>query len=429
MAACKEKSSVLSGRGRQSRRYDPLLSIRDNFPIFKSRSASKPLAYLDSAASAQKPKCVVDRLANYLSSEHANVHRGAYTLSAESTKSYDLAREKVASFIGASSPSSLIFTRGTTESINLVAHSLERWFRPGDVILLTLLEHHSNIVPWQLLSDRRGVKLVFADIHDDASLNLEDFQRKVALHNPKLVAMTQLSNAFGTVTPVSAMIQSAKSVGAKVLVDGAQGVTHQRVRMEELGADFYAFSAHKLYGPTGIGALYVAPGNYEVMEPFNGGGDMITTVTTEGSQWADPPRKFEAGTPSIAEAIAFGTAVDFLQVLGMDRVAAHEAKIFDEAYALLTQEAGVTVYGPRTTGGAQSSILPFTVEGVHAHDLATIADSMNVCIRGGHHCAMPALKRLGLPATARASIGVYTRISDFELLISAIRKAREIFGE
>jgi cysteine desulfurase / selenocysteine lyase len=403
--------------------FDPD-QIRRDFPLFVARPG---LAYLDSAASSQKPQCVIDRLTHFLSFEHANIHRGAYALSADATERYEEAREAVARFLGAANKDSIIFTRGTTESINLVAHSLERWFQPGDSILLTLLEHHSNIVPWQLLAERRGLHIEFADITADAALDREDFLRKLSTLRPKLVAFTAHSNAFGTILPVDELIAEARAVGAKVLIDAAQAAVHGAIRVEALGADFLAFSGHKVYGPTGIGALYVEPGMYDLMNPFLGGGDMIETVTTEGSTWAQPPQRFEAGTPAIAEAIALGTAVQYVGGIGIERVATHERELFSRAYERLRSEPGVTVYGPVTSGGAQASILAFTVDSVHPHDFASIADAEGVQVRAGNHCAMPALRRLGLSSTVRASLGMYSRDQDIDLLIDAIRRSRSLF--
>jgi cysteine desulfurase/selenocysteine lyase len=411
----------------------PGRELRSEFPIFSSarrvaQGRILPLSYLDSAASAQKPNCVIERISRYLSSEHANIHRGAYALSANATDSYEAARRSVASFLKASSERSIVFTRGATESINLVARSLEDRFQPGDVILLSLLEHHSNIVPWQMLEKRRGVKVVFADIGSDASLSRESFSTLLALHKPKLVSLTGLANSFGTLFPIAELVQEAKAMGAMTLVDAAQLVAHVPISVQELGADFLVFSGHKLYGPTGIGVLYVRQEMFDLMEPFQGGGDMISFVTTEGSTWAAAPQKFEAGTPAIAEAIALGEAVNFVQALGWNAIQSHDRALFDYAWGKLSSCAGVTLYGPATQGKEQISILPFNVMGVHPHDLSSVADSFNVQIRAGHHCAMPALKRLGIPSSARASIGVYSCEEDFDMLVEAIAEARRIFA-
>jgi cysteine desulfurase/selenocysteine lyase len=416
-------------------------NIRANFPIFAHQervegARSIPFAYLDSAASTQKHSSVIARLSQYLSCEHANIHRGAYRLSAEATRLYDEAREKVARFLGAA-PRNIIFTRGTTESVNLVASALRKKWRHGDVILLSYLEHHSNIVPWQMIADQVGMRVEFVDIDPHARLEVNDFLTKLAQLRPALVSLTALSNAFGTLLPVRDLVREARAMGALTMVDGAQIVAHAPVDVSEIGCDFFAFSGHKLYGPTGIGALYVRDEAYDYMEPYQGGGDMIQTVTVNGSTWADVPQRFEAGTPAIAEAIALGAAVDMLTSIGWQAIQAHERELFDAAWQLLSQESGVSLYGPRTARAAgdsgkslqdQASILPFNVEGVHPHDLSSIADDSNVQIRAGHHCAMPALARLGLQSTARASIGIYSERADFEQLIEAIRKAKRIFG-
>jgi cysteine desulfurase/selenocysteine lyase len=386
------------------------------------------MAYLDTAASSQKPAVVIDRISRYLSHEHANIHRGAYALSARATESYEAVREKIAAFLNAPSPRCIVYTRGTTEAINLVAYSYGELIKPGESVLVSVLEHHSNIVPWQLLAKRRGVKLEFFDIHPDASLNLEDFEAKLKALRPRLVSVTQLSNAFGSVTPLNQIIALAKAHGCKVLVDAAQSISHMPIDVQNLGADFLAFSGHKLYGPTGVGALYAREELLDEMPPFQGGGDMIRRVTVEGSEWADYPQKFEAGTPAIAEVIGLGAAIDFVMKVGLSAISKHEERLFEIAWKRMNGEAGVKTFGPATTGGAQASIIPFSVEGVHPHDMATIADTLNVQMRAGHHCAMPALKRLGLQATARVSFGAYSVEQDIDALIEAIRTARKIFA-
>jgi len=401
-------------------------SIRPEFPVFGTRSPR--LAYLDSAASTFKPRAVVERLSHYLLLEHANIHRGAYALSARATELYDEARESVACFIGAKRPEEVIFTRGTTESINLVAHAIEKSLQKDDVILLTLLEHHSNIVPWQLLAERRGARVVFVPIANDATVDVATFESLVERARPRVVAFTAHSNAFGTKLPVSAMVAAARKVGAFVLVDAAQAISHGSVSVTNWGADFIAFSGHKMYGPTGIGVLYASENLWDVMQPFQGGGDMIETVTVTGSTWAEPPRRFEAGTPAIAEAVALGVAIDFIDTIGRERIQAHEGKIFSEMYSAMKREPGVTLYGPGPESGKQAVILPFSVEGVHPHDFATIADEVGVQVRAGHHCAQPALRHLSLHATTRASVGVYSDAGDVLALIEAVRRARRLLA-
>lgn len=402
-------------------------AIRTQFPIFSTWPRGH-LAYLDTAASSQKPKCVIDRLEHYLSFEHANIHRGAYALSSEATENYERSRNRVAAFLNAPTPKSLVFTRSTTESINLVAYAYEKFFKSGDVILLTLLEHHSNIVPWQLLAKRKGLKIIFADIDAHGALDLNDLQKKLKEYKPKLLAITHVANSLGTVVPLAEIIPLARAQGCKVLVDAAQSVVHMKLDLQALDPDFLVFSGHKLYGPTGIGILYARPGLLDEMDPFQGGGDMISSVTVDGSTWAEAPQKFEAGTPAIAEAIALGTAVDFVDSIGRERIAAHEKRLVEEAFLLLSKEPGVTLYGPITKGLEQSSVLSFNVAGIHPHDLASIGDKHSVQFRAGHHCAMPTLKRLGIPASARISFGVYSCSEDLPPLIETIREAKKILG-
>ena len=402
----------------------PGAAARALFPIF---SAHPGLAYLDTAASSQKPLAVIERMDQYYRAEHANIHRGAYALSANATIHYEEVREKVARFLNAVSSQEIVFTRGATESVNLVARCFDPFLNPGDVILLTLLEHHSNIVPWQLLAARRNARVVFAEVTAEGALNRQDFLDKLQEFRPKIVGLTALSNALGTVVPVAELVGAAHAVGAKVLVDGAQAVLHGSVDVRAMDADFFVFSGHKLYGPTGVGVLYGKKAHLDEFEPFLGGGDMIRTVTPTGSTWADTPQKFEAGTPPIAEVIGLGSAIDFVNSVGIAPLQSYEEELFHYAWELLRSEPGVTVYGPKRVGGEQQSIISFNVGGVHAHDLSTIADSLKVQIRGGHHCAMPLLRRLGIPATARASLGVYTVKDDFLPLLEAIRRARQLF--
>lgn len=401
--------------------------IRAEFPIFAAGAKARPLAYLDTAASAQKPHGVIDRMSRYLSTQHANIHRGAYTLSAEATRMYDEARLCVARFIGAKDAREVIFTRGTTESINLVAHAYEKFLSAGDVVLLTVLEHHSNIVPWQLLAQRKQVRLEFVGITAQGEIDRADYENKVKTLRPKLVAMTHVSNALGTIVPIEEFALIAREAGAKVLVDAAQSAPHSVLNVTKLGIDFLAFSGHKLYGPTGIGVLFGRYSILEAMDPFMGGGDMIRSVAEQGSTWAEPPSKFEAGTPAIAEAIALGTAIEFIKAVGLEPIHHHEQKLFEFGLEKLRAESGVSVYGPAVHSKPQASILSFNVNGVHAHDLSTVADEFNVQIRAGHHCAMPLLKRLGIQSSARASLGMYSCRDDFEQLIEAIRRAKKLF--
>jgi cysteine desulfurase/selenocysteine lyase len=398
--------------------------IRDQFPIFKSVPGH--LAFLDSAASSQKPSRVIERLSRYLSFEHANIHRGAYRLSAYATQSYESAREKVASFLGAQESRSIVFVKNATEAINLVAYSWGEKLSMGDRILLTTLEHHSNIVPWQLVAAKRGVKIDFVGINPDATINLDDFGAKLKSLKPKLVSVVAHSNAFGTILPIQEIIKMTHEIGAKILVDATQLVVHSAVNVRDLDADFLVFTGHKLYGPTGVGVLYGKPELLEQMEPFLGGGDMIEQVSTEGSTWAEIPRRFEAGTPAIAEVIGLQAAIEFVEEIGITNIAAHEKRIYEYGIEQLQRENDVQIYGPYKKNGAQCSIIPFNLKGVHPHDLGTILDSVNVQIRAGHHCAMPALKALGLQSTARASLAVYSDLQDIDALCHGLREAKRL---
>ncbi len=403
----------------------PGAGVRRLFPFFTEGPGG---CYLDSAATTQKPALVLDTLRDVLVNHNANVHRGAYRLSAVATELYDEARRKIARYLGAPSERCVIFTRGATEAINLVAYGSELLFQSGDVILVTLLEHHSNIVPWQMLAKRRGLKVVFADITPDGELDMSDFKAKLSSMKPKMVACTQLANSLGTITPIEEVVRLAKGAGAMTLVDGAQGVTHLGVNVEELGCDFYVCSGHKMYGPTGIGVLYGRPECLELLQPFQGGGDMISYVSVEGSGWADVPQRFEAGTPAFPEAIALGAAVDFLSQFSRAEINSHEIELVRSAIDLLKGEQGVTLHGPGVRGGAQTSVCSFTLDCVHPHDFATIADTHNVQIRAGTHCAMPTLRKLGVPATVRMSFGVYSCEADFQAVVSAVRESRKMFS-
>ncbi len=407
------------------RAYTPGAAARVHFPFFTEGPGG---AYLDSAATSQKPLEVLDTLRHVLVHTNANVHRGAYRLSAIASERYDEARRIIARYIGAASERSIIFVRGATEAINTVAYGSESLFKQGDVILLTLLEHHSNIVPWQLLAKRRGLRIEFVDITPDGRLDVADFERKVSVLRPKLVGITQLANSLGTVTPIEELVAFAQRQGARVLVDGAQGAAHLGVNVESLGCDFYVFSGHKIYGPTGIGVLYGKPERLAEMQPFQGGGDMISYVSVEGSGWAEIPQRFEAGTPAFPEAIALGAAIDFVQRFDKEALRRHEQELVQESLALLREEPGVTIYGPATTGGEQAAVVSFGIDCVHPHDFATIADTHNLQIRAGNHCAMPTLRRLGLQATVRMSFGIYSCSDDLSAVRSAIREARAMFG-
>src|SRR5712671_6133794 len=395
--------------------------IRKDFPIFETG-----IAYLDSANTSQRPRQVTGAIMLYFEHYNSNIHRAAYKIAETATERYEATREKIRAFINAASTKEIIDTRGTTEAINLVAYSWgRRNVRPGDLIVLTILDHHSNIVPWQILAAANGAHIEFVDVDDRGELR-QDQYRELLEHSPRLVAFGQVSNAIGTINPAREMVAAAKAAGATVLVDGAQGAPHQGVDVRALGCDFYAFSGHKMLGPTGAGILYGRRELLESMEPFMSGGDMIKTVRIEGTTYHDLPWKFEAGTQAIAEVIGLGAAVDYISALGMDAVRAHEREITEYAYEALSDIDGLTLYGPPPA--RRAGVISFDLKGIHPHDLATIADRDQVCLRAGHHCAMPLMTRLGLAATARASFYVYTLKSDVDRLVSSIQEAQRIFA-
>lgn len=398
-------------------------NIRKSFPIYAN---NLELAYLDSAASSFKPEVVIQRINNYLSFEHANIHRGAYHLSAQATDNYEAVRIKLAKLFNIADEKSFVFTKGATESINLVAFAFEDFFNQGDGILLTQIEHHSNIVPWQMLAERKKLKIEFAKIDQAACLDYQDFEDKLKTLKPKLIAITHIANSFGTEIDIFRVVELARKYQAKILIDACQSVAHKKIDLAALDPDFLVFSGHKIYGPTGIGVLYTKKQIRELLKPYQGGGDMIREVTEAKTTYADYPQRFEAGTPPIAEVIALGTAIEFLESLDLAQLEKYEQDLFENAFSLLSKQSDLKIYGPATVGKKQTSILPFNIEGVHPHDFATIADSIGVQIRAGNHCAMPALKALGLNSSARASIGVYTCIEDFEKLLEAVKKACRI---
>ena len=400
-------------------------AIRQDFPILATTMHGRPLVYLDSAASSQKPRVVLDAEREFYETTNANIHRGVYALSAEATRRYDVAREKLAAYLGAAHAHEVIFTRGTTESINLVAQSWARpRLKPGDEILLTEMEHHSNIVPWQLVAEQTGAIVRAAPITDRGELDLERFASLVT-DRTKIVAVAHVSNALGTINPVRRIADLAHAAGAVLVVDGAQAAPHLPVDVEALGADFYALSSHKMLGPTGVGVLYGRESLLDAMPPYQGGGDMINTVTFSGSTWAPLPAKFEAGTPNIAGAVGFGAAVDYIEQIGRDRIAEHEHALLAHATDRVTEVPGLRIIG---TAPIKASVLSFVMEGIHPHDIGTILDSEGVCIRAGHHCAQPLMKRMGVPATARASFAVYNTEREADALVAALHKARELFG-
>jgi cysteine desulfurase/selenocysteine lyase len=404
-----------------------ITEIRHDFPILSRQVHSKPLVYLDSTASSQKPISVIEAMNEYYRTYHANVHRGVYEISEEATAAMEKARVKIARFINARYSKQVIFTRNTSESINLVAYS---WgganIHAGDVILLTEMEHHSNLVPWQLLAQRTGARLEFVPVSDDGLLRLDVYEQLLQQLQPKVVAFAHMSNVLGTINPAQKMIAQAHAVGAVVLIDAAQSVPHLPVDVQTLDADFLCFSAHKMLGPTGIGVLYGKRDLLAAMPPFLGGGDMIRKVGLRESTWNDLPWKFEAGTPAIAEAIGFGAAIDYLQELGMENVLQHEQEITGYALEQLRSISGLTIYGPDAS--ERGGVISFTLGDIHPHDLASILDQeAGVAIRAGHHCAQPLMERFGLSATARASFYVYTTMEEIDILVQGLHKANQIF--
>ncbi len=401
--------------------------IRKDFPILLRQVHGKPLVYLDSTASSQKPVAVIEAMSTYYETTHANVHRGVYEISEEATARMEKARVKIARFINARQSKQVIFTRNTTESINLVAYSWGNTnIAAGDLIVLTELEHHSNLIPWQLLAQRTGARLEFVPITDEGLLRL-DIYEQLLQQQPKLVAFTHMSNVLGTINPAQQMIAQAHAAGATVLLDAAQSVPHLPVDVQGLDVDFLCFSGHKMLGPTGIGILYGKRELLEAMPPFMGGGEMIRKVGLRESTWNDLPWKFEAGTPAIAEAIGLGAAVDYLNELGMENVRRHEQEITVYAMKQLQAVPEVTVYGPEAT--QRGGVVSFTLADIHAHDLASILDQeVGVAIRAGHHCAQPLMDRLGLAATARASFYLYTVPEDIDVLVQGLHKALQIFS-
>ena len=401
--------------------------IRRDFPILKREIGGVPLVYLDNAATSQKPVQVIAELTRFYRDHNANIHRGVHTLSVESTDLYEGARARIGAFIGATDPHEVVFTRNTTESINLVAHAWGRKFlQAGDEVVVTEIEHHSNIVPWQMLRDERGIVLKYIPMLPDGTLDLDEARRIIG-PKTKLLSITAMSNALGTIVPLEVLIPLAKAHGATVLVDGAQSVPHMAVDVRTLGADFLAFSGHKMLGPTGIGVLWGRLPLLDSMDPFMGGGDMILSVTMEHSTWADVPAKFEAGTPNIADAIGLGAAVDYLSALGMDEVRRHEIEITDYALRRLADVPGVSIFGPMDAQ-QRGGVVSFELEGIHPHDVGQVLDTHGVAIRTGHHCAQPVMAALNVPATARASFYLYNTTSEVDALASALEATTKFFG-
>jgi cysteine desulfurase/selenocysteine lyase len=399
--------------------------IREDFPILKQLVNGKPLVYLDNAATSQKPQSVIDTLVRYYETTNSNVHRGVHSLSVRATEDYENARSKVRHLINASDDRELIFVRGTTEGINLVANSYgRRYIGEGDEIIISVMEHHSNIVPWQLLCQERGAKLRVIPINDAGELLLDEYEK---LLNPrtKLVSVVHISNSLGTINPVDQVIAAAHSRGVPVLVDGAQAIPHVAVDVQKLGCDFYSFSGHKMYGPTGIGVLYGRGELLEAMPPYQGGGDMIKSVTMEETTYNDLPYKFEAGTPNVSGAIGLGAAIDYVTGLGLDRIAAYESELLEYGIKRLASIRGLRFLG---TAKEKAGVISFVLEGIHPHDIGTILDAEGIAIRTGHHCTQPVMDRFGISATARASLAFYNTKSDIDALVSGLDRVREVFS-
>lgn len=399
--------------------------IRQDFPILHTQRKGKPLVYLDNAATTQKPQCVIDAVSRYYESQNSNVHRGIHYLSERATEVFEGAREKVRRFINANSVSEIIYTRGTTESINLAANSYGRSnVGPGDEVLITHMEHHSNIVPWQVLCEEKGATLRVVPISDEGELDMAAFDQLLS-DRTKIVAVTHVSNALGTVNPIREIIRKAHAANVPVLVDGAQAAPHMRIDVQELDCDFYAFSGHKMFGPTGIGILYGKEHLLEAMPPYQCGGDMILSVSFEKTIYNKLPYKFEAGTPNIAGAAGLGAAVDYLQTVGMDRIQAYEQELLAYGGEALSGMEGIRFVG---TARNKAGVISFHLDDVHPHDIGQLLDEDGVAIRAGHHCAQPTMKRFGLAATSRASFAFYNLKEEFDALAAALRKAREVFA-
>jgi cysteine desulfurase/selenocysteine lyase len=400
-------------------------AIRRDFPALRRRVYGQPLVYLDNAATTQKPQGVIDRLVRYYSEENANIHRGVHLLSVEATDAYDAAREQVRRFINAVELRAIVFVRGATEAINLVAATYGRArIGAGDEVVISEMEHHSNIVPWQMLCEEKGARLRVIPITDSGELRLDEYERLLN-QRTRIVAVAHVSNALGTINPVDEIIRLAHDRGIPVVIDGAQAVAHMAVDVHAMGCDFYAFSGHKVFGPTGIGVLYGRAALLEDMPPYQGGGDMIRSVTFEETHYNDVPYKFEAGTPHIAGVVGLAAAIEYLTSIGLDRVAAHEHELLAYGTAALSEIPGLRLTG---TAPRKAGILSFVIDGIHPHDLGTILDRRGVAIRAGHHCCQPLMARLGVPATARASLALYNTRAEIDTLVASLRSAREVFA-
>jgi cysteine desulfurase / selenocysteine lyase len=400
-------------------------AIRKDFPILHQSVHGHPLVYLDSAASSQKPKAVIDAISRFYSSDYSNIHRGVHSLSERSTRHYEETRVKIQRFINAADSREIIFVRGTTEAINLVAQTYGRKnLKPGDNILITELEHHSNIVPWQMLCEETGAVLQVAPIDDNGDLRMQEFERRLNART-RLVAVAHISNVLGTILPIKKIAELTHTAGARLLVDGAQGAPHMKLDVQDLDADFYAFSSHKIYGPTGIGVLYGKAALLNAMPPYQGGGDMIESVTFDKTTYNSLPYKFEAGTPDIAGVIGLGAAIDYVNELGIETIAAYEHDLLQYAVHALSSEPGIRIIG---TSKHKASAISFVVDGVHPHDVGTVLDHQGIAVRTGHHCAQPLMERFGVPATTRASLALYNTRQEIDALIAGLRKVKGIFA-
>jgi cysteine desulfurase/selenocysteine lyase len=399
--------------------------IRQDFPILKQLAYGKPLVYLDNAATSQKPQPVIDAIMRYYTADNSNIHRGVHLLSERATHQYEESREKVRRFINARDKKEIIFVRGTTEALNLIAHSYGRAnVNAGDEVLITALEHHSNIVPWQMLCSEKKARLRVAPINDQGEVLLDKFAELIN-ERTRLVSIAHVSNALGTINPVKEMVELAHRRGIPVMVDGAQAAPHTRIDVQDLDCDFYAFSGHKVYGPTGIGVLYGKSGLLESMSPYQGGGDMIASVSFDKTTYNTLPYKFEAGTPNIAGTIGLGAAIDYVSEIGLDSIAGYEHDLLAYGTESLSQVSGLRLIG---TAKKKAGVLSFVIEGVHPHDVGTVLDREGVAIRTGHHCAMPLMERFGVPATARASLAVYNTREEIDTLVAGLHKVKEVFA-
>jgi cysteine desulfurase/selenocysteine lyase len=398
---------------------------RKDFPIFEQEMRGKPLVFLDSAASAQKPRAVTDAMTNLYNTSYANIHRGVYELSERATAAFEASREKTRAFVNAPASREIVFVRGTTEAINLVAATYGRTHvAAGDEVLITHMEHHSNIVPWQLLCQEKGAHLRVAPIDDSGALDVEAFA-KLLTPRTRIAAVAHVSNALGTLNPVAELVELAHAAGVPVLVDGAQAVPHQAVDVQALGCDFYAFSSHKLFGPSGVGVLWGKAEHLEAMPPYQGGGEMILTVSFEGSTWNEIPHKFEAGTPDIAGVVGFAAALDYVTGLGLDAIAAHERELLAYATEALEAVEGLRLIG---TARQKAAVLSFVLDGIHPHDIGTILDQDGIAVRTGHHCAQPVMERFGVAATVRASLALYNTKADVDALVTGLEHVRQVFA-